>query len=158
MEGEVRMKRAADEPACSIERSLEVLGERWTFLILREILRGVNRFADLRTSLGIAPNLLSSRLKTLVDAGVVEPRTYQESGSRARQSYHLTKSGMRMRLVLTALQEWGDEYRPRLSGPSALRRSRTTGRPVRVALLDDAGDEVALEDLDFVSTEQSPDR
>lgn len=143
-----------DEPACSIERTLEVVGERWTFLIIRELFRGVHRFADLREKLGIAPNLLSTRLKTLMSAGLVEPRSYQEPGSRTRESYHLTPAGRQLRLVLAALQQWGDENRPRPSGPSLVRTSRRTNRPVRVALLDNAGREVALEDLEFVQTDQ----
>lgn len=143
-----------DEPACSIERTLEVVGERWTFLIIRELFRGVHRFADLREKLGIAPNLLSTRLKTLTSAGLVEPRSYQEPGSRTRESYHLTPAGRQLRLVLAALQQWGDENRPRPSGPSLVRTSRRTNRPVRVTLLDNAGREVALEDLEFVQTDQ----
>jgi DNA-binding HxlR family transcriptional regulator len=145
----------SDEPACSIERTLEVVGERWTFLIIRELFGGLHRFADLREKLGIAPNLLSTRLKTLVAAGLVEPRTYQEPGSRTRESYHLTSAGRQLRLLLAALQQWGDENRPRPSGPSLVRRSRRTNRPVRVALLDSAGREVALEDLEFVQTDQT---
>jgi DNA-binding HxlR family transcriptional regulator len=149
-------ERAIDgnEPACSIERSLQVVGERWSLLILRELFRGVHRFADLRAALGMAPNLLSVRLKTLVDAGVLETRGYQEPGSRPRDSYHLTEAGEQLKLVLTALQQWGDVNRPRPAGPSALRRSRA-GRPVRVALLDDAGQEVASEDLAFLDPPDS---
>ena len=144
------MTAGDDEPVCSIERTLQVVGERWTPLILREMFGGLHRFADLRDSLGIAPNLLSTRLRTLVDAGIVEPRTYQEPGSRARESYHLTDSGRQLRLVLSALQQWGDEHRPRPAGPSAVRRSRSTGRKVRVGFLDDTGREVALDDVSFL--------
>ena|SRR5947208_17114751 len=143
-----------DEPVCSIERTLEVVGERWTFLVIRELFCGTHRFGDLRATLGIAPNLLSTRLKTLVAAGLVEPRSYQEPGSRTRESYHLTPAGRQLRLVLAALQQWGDENRPRPSGPSLIRRSRRTNRPVRVALLDSAGREVAPEDLQFIRTDQ----
>lgn len=147
----------ANEPACPIERSLQVLGERWTLLILRDAFRGRHRFADFRSSLGIAPNLLSTRLKTLVDAGILETREYQEPGSRTRVGYHLTPSALQLRLILASLQQWGDEQRPRPDGPIALRRSRTTNRPVRVALVDDTGTEVPVEDLMFVAaTPQVP--
>jgi DNA-binding HxlR family transcriptional regulator len=141
-----------NEPTCSIERSLQILGERWTLLILRDAFRGLHRFADFRRSLGIAPNLLSTRLRTLVDAGLLETRGYQEPGSRARVGYHLTPSAMRLRLILAALQQWGDEERPRPAGPSSLRRSRTTGRSLRVALVDETGTEVPLDDLAFLAT------
>lgn len=141
------MEAEENEPSCSIERTLEVLGERWTFLILRSAFLGTTRFADFRSALGIAPNLLSVRLRTLVAAGILEPQQYREPGSRTRVSYHLTESGKQLRLILAALQQWGDEYRPRPAGPSIVRRSRTTGRPVHVAIVDDTGTEIPLEDL-----------
>ena len=124
-----RMEAQENEPSCSIERSLEVLGERWTLLILRSAFLGTTRFADFRSTLGIAPNLLSARLRTLVAAGVLEPQQYREPGSRTRVSYHLTESGKQLRLILAALQQWGDEHRPRPAGPSAVRRSRSTAAP-----------------------------
>ncbi|WP_326642410.1 helix-turn-helix transcriptional regulator [Nonomuraea fuscirosea] len=142
-----KSKSPANEPACSIERSLQILGERWTLLILRELFRGRHRFADIRDALGIAPNLLSARLKTLVGAGVVRTLTYQEPGSRQRRSYHLTKAGADLSVVLGALQQWGDTHRPRPAGPSALRRTRSTGEPVRVAFVGGDGREVAGEDV-----------
>ncbi|MGW1725843.1 winged helix-turn-helix transcriptional regulator [Streptomyces sp. NPDC002306] len=133
----------SDEPACSIERSLQILGERWSFLVLREIFLGRHKFAEIQSSLGIASNLLSARLKLLVEAGVLCTRSYQEPGSRPRQSYHLTESGRDLQVVLGALQQWGDRHRPRPSGPSAMRQTRATGRPVRVGFIDEEGREVA---------------
>ncbi|MFD1048544.1 winged helix-turn-helix transcriptional regulator, partial [Kibdelosporangium lantanae] len=82
-----------DEPSCSIERSLQVLGERWSLLVLRQVFSGQHRFGEIQAALGVAPNLLSTRLRTLVEAGVLRTRTYQEAGSRHRQSYHLTEAG-----------------------------------------------------------------
>jgi DNA-binding HxlR family transcriptional regulator len=146
------MEAQENEPSCSIERSLEVLGERWTLLILRSAFLGTTRFADFRSTLGIAPNLLSARLRTLVAAGILEPQQYREPGSRTRVSYHLTESGKQLRLILAALQQWGDEHRPRPAGPSAVRRSRSTGRPVHVAVVDDTGTEIPLEDLTMLPT------
>ncbi|MGW5466074.1 winged helix-turn-helix transcriptional regulator [Streptomyces sp. NPDC003996] len=142
---------AQDEPSCSIERSLQVLGERWTLLIIREVYIGKHRFAEIQASLGIAPNLLSTRLKTLVDAGVLRKRTYQVPGSRPRDSYHLSPAGEELRVVLAAFQQWGDRHRPRPSGPSALRRQRSTGRPVHVGFIsDDDAREVAASDIDLL--------
>jgi DNA-binding HxlR family transcriptional regulator len=139
-----------DAPECSIERSLQVLGERWVFLVLRDIFAGKHKFAEIQSYLGIAPNLLSDRLKLLIEAGVLRTRTYQEPGSRHRQSYHLTPAGQELQLVLAALQQWGDPHRPRPSGPSAQRRSRSTGQAMRVGYLDDDGRELPAEDLTFV--------
>jgi DNA-binding HxlR family transcriptional regulator len=138
---------ADDKPRCSIERSLQILGERWAWLVLREVLDGKHRFAEIQSSLGIASNLLSDRLKLLVEAGVLYAGTYREPGSRSRQSYHLTAAGKELRLVLAALQQWGDRHRPRPSGPSALRRTRSTGKPVHIGFIDEDGHEVPGADV-----------
>ncbi|MCI2420248.1 helix-turn-helix transcriptional regulator [Saccharopolyspora sp. K220] len=148
-----RAGAASDDPVCSIERSLLVLGERWSLLVLREINRGKHRFAEIQTSLGIAPNLLSTRLKTLVDAGVVRKRTYQEPGSRHRDSYHLTEAGQELQVIFGALQQWGDRHCPRPSGPSAARRERTTGKPVHVGFIsNETGREIPHTDVVFELT------
>ncbi|GAA3354095.1 helix-turn-helix domain-containing protein [Streptomyces antimycoticus] len=146
-----------DEPACSIERSLQILGERWSLLVLREVFGGRHRFAEMQSSLGVAPNLLSARLKLLVEAGVLRTRTYQEPGSRHRRSYHLTQAGEELRLVLAALQQWGDRHRPRPSGPSSLRRTRSTGEAVSVGFIDEEGREVPCADVAFVANRGSED-
>jgi DNA-binding HxlR family transcriptional regulator len=132
---------------CSIARSLGVLGERWTFLILRESFLGANRFAEFRDRLAVAPDVLSDRLATLVEFGVMEREPYQEPGARARLAYKLTPAGEELRVVLSALQQWGDLHLPRPEGPSMLRRVRGTDRPVHVGFVDDRGREVALADV-----------
>jgi DNA-binding HxlR family transcriptional regulator len=144
------------ETPCSIARSLEVLGERWTFLILREALSGVTRFADFHQSLGIAPDVLSDRLTTLVGAGVLEKRPYREPGSRIRHSYHLTPAGADLRVVLGALQQWGDAHRPYELGPTVVRRTVDGERPVHVAFVDDTGTAVPVDQVAFVKTPAYP--
>jgi DNA-binding HxlR family transcriptional regulator len=144
------------ETPCSIARSLEVVGERWTFLIVREALSGVTRFAEFRDNLKVAPDVLSDRLATLVDAGVMEKRPYREPGSRARFSYHLTPAGVDLRVVLGALQQWGDVHRPREDGPTIIRRSAGADRPVSVAFVDDTGAVVPLERVEFRRTAAYP--
>src|SRR5881628_410581 len=75
----------AEDAFCSIERTAAIIGDRWSFLILRQaLIEGVTRFADLQTSLGIAPNVLTNRLGVLVDAGVLVKREYKEPGARPR--------------------------------------------------------------------------
>jgi DNA-binding HxlR family transcriptional regulator len=143
------------ETPCSIARSLEVLGERWTFLVIREALAGTTRFADFRATLGVAPDILTNRLNTLVEAGVLERRPYQEDGKRSRHEYHLTQAGTELLVVLGALQQWGDEHRPYSRGATIDRRS-TDGRPLRVGFVDDAGQEVPLEEVRFVRTAAYP--
>lgn len=143
------------EQTCSIARSLEVLGERWTFLVLREAMTGTTRFADFRAALGVASDVLSDRLSTLVAAGVLEKRPYREPGARARDSYHVTRAGRELQVVLGALQQWGDEHRPYAPGPTVLRRS-AAGRPLHVAFVDDEGTEVPLDEVRFVRTATYP--
>jgi DNA-binding HxlR family transcriptional regulator len=136
------MAKALDQ-TCSIARSLTVLGERWTFLILREAFRGATRFGQFRERLGVAPDVLSDRLNTLVDYGVLEREPYQERGERPRSGYRLTPAGRELHVVLSALQQWGDEHLPHPGGPSMLRRVRGTDRPVHVGFVDDEGHEIA---------------
>jgi DNA-binding HxlR family transcriptional regulator len=141
---------------CSIARSLEVLGERWTFLILREAFSGTTRFADFRAELGVAPDVLSNRLATLVDAGVLEKQPYRDPGARVRDSYHLTPAGRDLQVMLGALQQWGDEHRPYELGPTIVRRTVDGDRPVHVGFIDDTGREVPLEGVAFVRTALYP--
>ena len=141
------------ESGCSIARSLGVLGERWTFLILREAFTGVTRFAEFRDRLSVAPDVLSDRLATLVEYGVLEREPYQEPGARPRFAYKLTPAGEELRVVLGALQQWGDKHLPRPEGPSMLRRIRGTGRPVHVGFIDDRGREVTQADVAMISAD-----
>jgi DNA-binding HxlR family transcriptional regulator len=143
------------ETPCSIARTLEVLGERWTFLVVREALAGTTRFADFRATLGIAPDVLTTRLNTLVEAGVLERRPYQDDGKRTRQEYLVTPAGDDLRVILGALQQWGDTHRPYSKGPTLLRRS-TDDRPLHVAYVDDEGREVPLDNVHFVKTPAYP--
>jgi DNA-binding HxlR family transcriptional regulator len=96
------------EMNCSIAQSLEVLGEWWTLLIVRDAFFGITRFDDFHSRLGIARNILSTRLDTLVDAGVMERRAYDEA--RARSNYVLTDKGRALWPVMLALREWGDTW------------------------------------------------
>ena len=144
------------DSSCAIARSLGVLGERWTFLILREATLGVTRFAQFRDSLGIAPDVLTERLATLVEYGVMERVAYQEPGSRSRSAYVLTPAGRELSVVLAALQQWGDEHLPWPEGPSMLRRVRDSDRPVHVGFVDDRGREVPAEDVAMIRTDAYP--
>jgi DNA-binding HxlR family transcriptional regulator len=103
------MRRASFQHMnCSIAQSLEVIGEWWTLLILRDAFMGVTRFEDFQTRLGIARNILSARLDTLVQADVLERVVYDEARDRA--DYALTRKGRALWPVLTALRQWGDEW------------------------------------------------
>jgi DNA-binding HxlR family transcriptional regulator len=138
------------DSTCSIARSLGVLGERWIFLILREAFLGATRFAEFRDSLGVASDVLSDRLGTLVEFGVLAREPYQEPGARARFAYRLTPAGRELHVVLAALQQWGDEHLPHPDGPSMLRRVRGTGRPAHVGFIGEDGREVATDDVTMI--------
>jgi DNA-binding HxlR family transcriptional regulator len=110
---------------CSIGRAMEVLGERWTFLILRESFYGVRRFSDMQRNLGIARNMLSTRLQTLVGAGVLERRLYQEEP--ARYEYRLTAAGRDLYPAIVTLMQWGDKHLQGELGPPVVLRHNTCG-------------------------------
>lgn len=103
------MRRASfSDMNCSIAQSLEVIGEWWTMLILRDCFLGIRRFDDFVDRLGIARNVLTNRLDTLVQAGVLQRTPYDEA--RGRYDYTLTDKGRALWPVLTALRQWGDEW------------------------------------------------
>ena len=102
------LKRDYEGQNCSIARALEVVGERWTLLIIRDVLLGLHRFDQLQESLGIARNVLTDRLNRLVDEGVLERVLYSERPEW--YEYQLTKKGLDLNIALTALRQWGDEY------------------------------------------------
>ncbi len=93
---------------CSVARALDVVGDWWTLLIVRDAFLGVHRFADFRDNLGIARNILAGRLRKLVDEGILVKRDV--GGKPGRQDYHLTDKGRDLWLVLTALRLWGDKW------------------------------------------------
>ena len=93
---------------CSVARTLEVVGERWTLLIVRELLRRPCRFADLEQGLGIAKNVLAARLEKLLDRGIVDKRPY--SSTHDRNEYRLTAKGRDLFYVIDALMAWGDAH------------------------------------------------
>jgi DNA-binding HxlR family transcriptional regulator len=98
-----------DRPqTCSIARAMEILGERWTFLILRESFYGVRRFSDIQRNLGIARNILSTRLQTLVGAGILERVLYQEEPER--YEYRLSDAGKDLYPAIVTLMRWGDRH------------------------------------------------
>jgi DNA-binding HxlR family transcriptional regulator len=112
--------RELDSGACSIARTMAVLGEPWTVLVLRDLLNGLGRFDELVDHLGIARNILTRRLGTLLAAGLVETREYREPGRRARREYRLTAAGRDLRPVLLALMAYGDRHHAGADGPPAV--------------------------------------
>ena len=140
-------KSLGRDSRCSIARTLEVLGERWTLLIVREAMWGRTRFSEFRESLGIAPDVLTDRLSTLVEHGVMERRAYRSDGARERAEYRLTPAGEELRLVLGALNTWGDRNRPSPSGSAARYVEAATGEPVELRFVTRDGRQVTTADV-----------
>lgn len=103
------------EMNCSIARTLDVIGEWWTPLIVRDAFRGTRRFDDFQESLGMARSVLTARLRKLTEQGILERREY--SGHPPRYEYVLTGKGLALFPVIAALMEWGDTWAPSPAGP-----------------------------------------
>ena len=104
--------------ACSLAKSLEVIGERWSLLIVRDVMNGNRRFSSIQASLGVARNVLSVRLQRLIDEDILERRAYQERPERFE--YRLTEKGIDLWPVLVSLMKWGDRHEPADEGPPTL--------------------------------------
>ena len=119
---------------CSMYRTLAVIGEKWTLLLIREAANGVHRFDDYHRHLGLSEAMLADRLRTLVDNGIFETREYREPGQRARRSYRLTRKGWDLLPVLVALKQWGDDNLPRRRRATWQVIHRECGHPVRTVI------------------------
>ncbi len=135
---------------CPIARSLDVLGEKWTLLILRDIARGLTQFNEIETSLGCSRALLTQRLKKLVNNGIIEKVTYQEAGQRTRHRYQLARAGIDFLPVLGAMQEWGMAHFPQEVIPIGIPVHRDCAQPVRMALTCAHGHDVHPDSIDIV--------
>jgi DNA-binding HxlR family transcriptional regulator len=121
---EVKLK-TFDHMNCSLAQTLDVIGERWTLLILRDAFFGAKRFHQFESSLGIAKNILSARLNRLVDEGILEKRADGE-----HHEYVLTAKGLDLQPVLLAMTHWGDVYKPNPRGTRLVFVERATGKPI----------------------------
>jgi len=140
------LKRDYEGQACSVARALEIVGERWTLLIVRDAFLGVRRFDDFQRSLGVARNVLTDRLRRLVEAGVLERVPTVERADRFE--YRLTRQGRDLGLALSALREWGDRY---LSDePPVLLRRRSDGHPVVTAYVPEGADVLRGDEVEVV--------
>lgn len=136
---------------CNLWKAFELIGDRWTLVILRSALYGVRRFDDFQNELDVPRSVLSNRLARLVENGLMERRDYREDGQRARIEYPLTKKGQSLGLSFSALTEWSDHWIGNGSGPLTL-RSKTTGQKLAVALVDEHGRPVKKDDVETVIT------
>lgn len=137
--------------ACSIARSLNILGERWALLIVREAFKGRARFSEFQAELHVAPDVLTDRLSCLVEGGVLERRPYREEGRRERHAYYLTAAGRELLPVLAAFMTWGDAHLAGDAGPPAILRRRSDGAPIHVSLSADDGSPVTLNEIEMIA-------
>ena len=136
---------------CSVAGTLALVGERWTFLVLREAFFGVRRFDDFQRLLGIARNVLTARLSTLVDAGILAKQPYREHGSRERMEYRLTARGAELVPAVLALMQWGDRHLTGPQGPPICPVHAGCGAPVKTRLTCAAGHDVGPHDVEPVA-------
>jgi DNA-binding HxlR family transcriptional regulator len=141
-----RSKLSADN--CSVARTVALIGEKWTLLLLREAYYGTRRFNDFEARLGVARNLLTARLQTLVDGGLLTRMPYQEPGARTRHEYRLTDAGRELFPIVVALLQWGDAHLADQVGPPAVLQHRDCEQPIRAVVECAAGHRpLALRDV-----------
>lgn len=131
-----------DTRNCTIGATLAVIGEKWTFFVLREVFNGVRRFGDMQRRTGAPRQVLSDRLGRLVSEGILRKVPYREAGQRARSEYRLTGKGLDLYPILVALLEWGDKHAAG-GGSLVLLRHRDCGAPVGLQLACDDGHALA---------------
>lgn len=132
---------------CGIRRALDVLGEKWTLLVLREAFYGVTRFDDFARALRCGRGVLSARLKTLIEADVLELHEYAEPGRRTRSEYRLTEKGRDLYPAILALSQWSDRWSPPPDGPVARVSDRATRRSVKIVMTSEPLSSLTFEDV-----------
>lgn len=136
------LKRDYEGQNCSVARSLEVVGERWTLLIIRDAFLGLRRFEQFQENLGIARNVLTDRLNRLVEEGILERVRYSERP--ARYEYRLTQKGRDLNIALAGLRQWGDRYLS--EKPPRVMRRKADRKPVVAALVPRGADNILRAD------------
>ncbi len=136
----------AGQELCSVARTLEIVGDRWTWLIIRDAFLGVSRFREFQESLGVAPNVLTNRLDRLVGEDILERVLYSERP--ARYEYRLTQKGDDLFTALNALRQWGDLYL--CERPMRILRVKGTETPVVAALVPEGTRALANDEIELV--------
>src|SRR4051794_36757285 len=133
---------------CSVAQSLEVVGEWWSLLIVRDCFQGIRRFEEFQRHLGIARNVLTERLQRLVDEGVLERHPYQSNPER--YEYRLTEKGLDLYPVIIGLLRWGDKWASGDDGPPIVLTHKACGHDVIPVLTCPAcGEETGARDMRF---------
>ncbi len=154
MTGPLDPRGSWDADRCTIAKALEEIPTRSAFLILREAFYGTTRFDDFAQRVGISEPVTATRLKELVDNGLLERENYREPGQRTRQRYRLTEKGADLFPALVALMQWGDRWLDDRDGPVELRH-RDCGEPVALTLRCGAEHDVGPDELDLALRRRS---
>jgi DNA-binding HxlR family transcriptional regulator len=145
--GEVR-RTSFSEMDCSVAQTLEIVGEWWSLLIVRDTFLGIRRFEDFQRHLGIARNVLTERLQRLVDEGILERRAYQANPERFE--YRLTEKGVDLYPVIVALMQWGDKWASGDEGPPVVLTHKACGHEgLPVLTCAQCGEETTARDMRY---------
>lgn len=139
--------RTYDSATCSVARSLEIVGQPWVLLVLREAFYGLRRFSEIQDHLGVSRSVLAARLEAMVEEGLLERRPYREPGRRERTEYVLTAKGRDLYPVIVALRQWGDRHLAGEAGVPIHTEHAGCGAAVHATLVCDAGHEVTVDDV-----------
>jgi DNA-binding HxlR family transcriptional regulator len=131
-----------DQANCTIGAAIGVIGEKWTFLVLRELFSGVRRFGDMQRRTCAPRQVLSDRLATLVEQGLLRKEPYREAGQRSRHEYRLTEKALDLYPLMVALMEWGDKYGAGPAGPAVQLTHRDCGEPIHLQIRCACGHDV----------------
>jgi DNA-binding HxlR family transcriptional regulator len=140
------LNREYRDQNCSVARALEIVGERWTLLIVRDAFLGRRRFDEFQESLGIARNVLTDRLSRLVEEGILERVRYSERPER--HEYHLTPKGRDLQIAMAGLRQWGDKYLS--EKPPRIMRRKSDRRPVIAAFVPKGADILRSDEIESV--------
>jgi DNA-binding HxlR family transcriptional regulator len=121
-------RKPSTTETCPVARSVDVIGDRWSLLVLRDVFDGIHRFGDIQRNLGVARNILSGRLARLVEEGILETRP--ASDGTTYQEYVLTAKGETLFPVMVALQQWGERHLFARGEPHSRLIDKATGKPV----------------------------
>lgn len=140
--------RTYDNQICSIARTLEAVGERWSLLIVRDAFLGLRRFEEFQASLGVARNVLTKRLNRLVDEGILTRVRYQERPTR--YEYRLTSKGSELGTAVIALMQWGDRHLAGDAGPPRLvEHAKCGGKAVAQLICDKCGEAIGPQGMEL---------
>lgn len=128
---------------CGAAATVDIIADRWSWLIIREALYGVSRFDDIRADIGIPRSVLTGRLRNLTQEGILLARPYKDPGARTRTEYVLTEAGQELAPIIIAMMQWGDRHLR--DGKSSLKiLDRQTGQDVKIGLVTSEAQTVPL--------------